>query len=849
VVAILLEKLSVLAGPASGPVVWPMAWAAALSVSWLADSPMVGPSTWSSVWLISGLGRWPSWRPAAAAADASLGLACLLLGGTLLQRIRRHPVAGQRLVALAGGLLLALGAGHAARAWPHGPGPGQPPLLQAITFLAALGGMVAGLLVGHARPEGPGAAGPDREAALAVAEREAALAVAEREQALARLADAEARFQLLVDEVEDYAIFRLDPDGRVATWSPGAERMFGYSSDESLHQDFARFHVTAEPDAPPQADARQALDRARSGAASEAEGWLRRRDGSRLRAMTRTSALWNGASQLQGYVVITRDLTGRRETRDRIEHLGRELAAKLRAQDEELLESGAMIRSIIEHAPAAVALKNLDGQFLAVNPRMEALIGRPRAEITGRDHGEVLAPEVCARLREREQRVLGLRKAEVVEEAWAHPDGSVHDYLTHTFPLVDALGHCWGVGSLSTDITDRKQADQALLQQQKMESLGLLAGGVAHDFNNLLGAMQGNLELAKLALPVGAPALQHLQVLEGLAGNAAYLVAQILTYCGQGRFHLEPVNLNGVVEEMVHLLRASISAKAMVRYDPDPGLPGIEADVSQIQQLIMNLVINASEALEGGEGAITLRTSFERLDASYIRTVYEGQELEPGPFVALEVADTGVGMTAEVRARIFDPFFTTKFTGRGLGLSAILGIVRAHRGAIRVYSEPGRGTQFKVVLPASTREVAPHPVLAEDPMDPFRGSGTVLVVEDEASLRASAVKLLNHAGFDTLQAADGVAALQLLEQHGEGIRLILMDLTMPRMGGEETYRELRRRGLRTPVILSSGFHEEMALRHFRGQGLAGFLQKPYRYNTLMKMLREALGGSPKAVDA
>lgn len=160
-----------------------------------------------------------------------------------------------------------------------------------------------------------------------------ALAVAEREQALARLVDAEARFQLLLDEVEDYAIFRLDPDGRVATWSPGAERMFGYSSDEGLHQDFARFHVTAEPDAPPEGEARQALDRARSGAVSEVEGWLRRRDGSRFRALTRTSALWNGASQLQGYVAITRDLTGRRETRDRIQHLGRELAAKVRAQD------------------------------------------------------------------------------------------------------------------------------------------------------------------------------------------------------------------------------------------------------------------------------------------------------------------------------------------------------------------------------------------------------------------------------------------------------------------------------------------------------------------------------------
>ncbi len=521
-----------------------------------------------------------------------------------------------------------------------------------------------------------------------------------------------------------------------------------------------------------------------------------------------------------------------------------ELEAQVRAQGESLLESEARIRGIIEHAPAAIALKSLEGRFLMVNPRMQALLGRPQAEILGRTLREFFPGEAAARVQEREERVLGLRQALELEEQWPATDGRPRDYLVHRFPLVDALGHCWGLGVISTDITERRRADLAILQDQKTESLALLAGGFGHDFNNLLGAMQANLELAKLD-PAGQAVREQVAELEALVASAGQLVGQMLSYAGQAPFELMPLDLNQVVEELLHLLRSSLPRNTLIRYDPSPLLPFLEGDRSQLNQLIINLVVNAAEAVAERGGTITLRTGLEHLDGCYIGSVYGAQGMTPGPYVTLEVTDTGCGLTPDIRERMFDPFFTTKPDGRGLGLSAAQGIVRRHRGGIRAYGEPGQGSQFKVVLPASGIGPPVPEEPAETILEDFRGSGTVLVVDDDDRMRNAAVRLLNHLGFDTLQARDGLEALELVESRRDRIQLILMDLSMPRMGGEEAYRELRQRGILVPVILSSGFQETEALRRFRGQGLAGFLQKPYKHNVLVNMLRETLAPCPE----
>jgi two-component system, cell cycle sensor histidine kinase and response regulator CckA len=293
-----------------------------------------------------------------------------------------------------------------------------------------------------------------------------------------------------------------------------------------------------------------------------------------------------------------------------------------------------------------------------------------------------------------------------------------------------------------------------------------------------------------------------------------------------------------MVEELTHLLAISISKKVSIRYNLDPALPSIQADASQLQQVAMNLVINASDAIGERNGTITLRTASLSADQDYLARTFQGQPMKPGTYVALEVTDDGAGMSAETQKRIFEPFFTTKFSGRGLGLSAIQGIVKAHGGGIRVYSEVGKGTTFKILFPASE---APAGVQTpETTRNDFRGSGTILVVDDEDSIRNMAAGILGQLGFDALLAADGMEALMLYETHKADIRLIIMDLTMPHMDGAETFTALRARGHKTPVVLSSGFNETEAVNRFKGEGLAGFLQKPYRVSAFVKVVKDAL---------
>jgi hemerythrin-like metal-binding protein len=388
------------------------------------------------------------------------------------------------------------------------------------------------------------------------------------------------------------------------------------------------------------------------------------------------------------------------------------------------------------------------------------------------------------------------------------------------------------------------QEHEARLEGQKLEALGILAGGLAHDFNNLLGAMAGTVELAKLETGRVGPVQRHLEALEALVNRSSTLVQQILAYSGKGKVQILALDLNRQVQEMARLMRASLSRKAALRVETDAQLLVMRGDVPQIQQVIMNLVMNASEAVEVESGVITVRTGAEVLDAASIEQTFKGQGLAPGSYIYLEVIDNGPGMPPAVQARIFDPFFTTKFTGRGLGLSAIHGIVRSHGGGIRVSSEPWKGTSFKLVFPAITEAPAAlpeaHPFT--ESLDGYQGSGTILVVDDEDPLRTVAVKALQLVGFETLEARDGLEALQVFEGNQVRIRLVLMDLTMPRMDGEEAYRALRRSGVLVPVILSSGFSEHDVLHHFRGRGIAGFLQKPYRLQVLLAMVRKALEG-------
>ncbi|HEX9082910.1 MAG TPA: PAS domain S-box protein, partial [Holophagaceae bacterium] len=384
----------------------------------------------------------------------------------------------------------------------------------------------------------------------------------------------------------------------------------------------------------------------------------------------------------------------------------------------------------------------------------------------------------------------------------------------------------------------RRQLEAQFQQAQKLESLGVLAGGIAHDFNNLLTAVLGNLNLAQFNLNPESPAAPFLENAEKTVLKASDLTKQMLAYSGKGRFIVKRHDLNTVVSEMTHLLRVSISKKAALRLNLPEGLPPLEADGAQLQQVIMNLVTNASDALGDEEGTIAISTGVILLDAAYIASTFPTQTLSPGPYVTLEVMDTGQGMAPEVMARIFDPFFTTKTTGRGLGLSAMLGILKGHKAGLKVYSEVGRGSTFKVFFPAADGRAQAEE--AGSVTEAASLSGTVLLVDDEPSVLATIGPALEALGLKVLLARDGLEAVECLESDPAAISLVLMDLTMPRMDGKEAFQAMRRLRPDLPVILSSGYNEQESIQSFVGRGLAGFLQKPYTFDALRAALRKAL---------
>ncbi len=417
------------------------------------------------------------------------------------------------------------------------------------------------------------------------------------------------------------------------------------------------------------------------------------------------------------------------------------------------------------------------------------------------------------------------------------PDGSIVWIHASGVKFKGSSGNAVLRGTIM-DITERKQSEAALLQGQKLESLGVLAGGIAHDFNNLLAALQGFLEMTRLDVPERSPALVHIDRAERVIQRAADLVRQMLAYSGKVNFQVAPMDLNAVVREMGHLLSVSISKKAILRYELADDLPAMVGDVAQVQQVIMNLVINASDALPIEGGLIKIATHLEWLDAEQLANTYAGQEMTPGSFLVLEVEDTGHGMDAPTLTRIFDPFFTTKFAGRGLGLAAMLGIVRAHKGGIRVYSELGMGTTFKVLFQASPERRAQPRVV--EPERAIVGAGKVLVVDDELDIRASASSMLERLGFEPLVARDGAEGLELVKQYPGELRLVLLDYTMPVMDGEACFRAIHALEPDLPVLLSSGFSPEESTEMLMKEGLAAFLQKPYSLTQLQMAIQRAL---------
>ncbi|MBT3232258.1 MAG: PAS domain S-box protein [Calditrichaeota bacterium] len=399
------------------------------------------------------------------------------------------------------------------------------------------------------------------------------------------------------------------------------------------------------------------------------------------------------------------------------------------------------------------------------------------------------------------------------------------------------------------DITERKEVEQqqkklaARFQEaQKKESLSILAGGIAHDFNNILVGILGNANFALSDISPTSPLRESIIEIEKSAQRAADLTRQMLAYSGKGHFVIEDFSLSKLIEEMIRLVKASISKKAEIELNLDKKLPAINGDITQIRQLVMNLIINASEAIGDETGRIKLKTCVEKFTKNQLRNIHFGEELEPGKYIYMSVEDTGCGMDKNTLNKIFDPFFTTKFTGRGLGLAATLGIVEGHKGAINVISELGKGTKFEIYLPKSIskqveKKEAIHPVLNDDV------SGTILVVDDEKLIVNLVSKTLQRSGYKVITAKDGFEAVEKYKSKHKEIDLVIMDLTMPNLNGEEAFEQIKTIDPDSVVIISSGFGESEAEKRFFGRGLSGFIQKPFTPTVLINTVRKILSES------
>jgi CheY-like chemotaxis protein len=393
-----------------------------------------------------------------------------------------------------------------------------------------------------------------------------------------------------------------------------------------------------------------------------------------------------------------------------------------------------------------------------------------------------------------------------------------------------------------------------LLHSQKLESLGVMAGGIAHDFNNILQSILGNMEMASKNLAPGSEPQKFIAIATKSGMQAAHLTSLILAYTGRGFITRKELNLNELVNDNADMLRTAASTNVSMELSLHEELPGIMADEASIQQVVMNLVMNAAESIEENPGFVKVSTGIQNCDQTFLDDSLLEEKPEPGSFVFLEVRDNGCGMGEETLKRLFDPFFTTKFTGRGLGMSAVMGIMKTHAGALFVESEVGKGTTFRVLFPVSeaappaTAQSHPHPdslpdregILREEKKSSL--SGLVLVVDDEKSVLKTCAMMVELCGLKVITACDGVDAVTKFREHADEIDLVLMDLTMPNMGGLEAMREIY--GIRgdTRLILSSGFNKEELSGRITGQPPSGFIRKPYNMAELETELRRVMRG-------
>jgi len=514
-------------------------------------------------------------------------------------------------------------------------------------------------------------------------------------------------------------------------------------------------------------------------------------------------------------------------------HLKRILDEKTVLQEDNRLLLAAMRR-----APNGILVCNRDGKILYANERLakmhgeddsSALLGRYAAELRGGQPHDLFYQDIIA--------------CTDSGDSW-HGDYTLETeeervtIVSRTMSAIVLDGHSYLVG-IDRDVTQERAQAAKLEAIQRLESLGVLAGGIAHDFNNILTAIRGNAMLAKKNSSEASAT--HLQRIEEGTQKAAGLCQQMLAYAGKGEFVVEALDLSDLVADVSQLIAVSIDKNIELRVQLTQELPPVKGDPAQLQQIVLNLITNANEAINGqsswSSGVITITTSERNVDDAILSHAVGGAEIKAGTFVALEVTDNGCGIDDATKQRMFEPFFTTKFTGRGLGMSAILGIVQSHHGALLLESEPGEGTRFCLLLPPTDEAIPPK----EDAINLQENSplsGMVLIIDDEEVIREMAEEVLEEVGLRTLSAENGERGIELFRHHQSEIDAVLLDMTMPVMDGEACFKALRAIQDDLPVVVASGYAERDVIQAFGEGALAGFLQKPFDPERLQQTMQK-----------
>lgn len=507
------------------------------------------------------------------------------------------------------------------------------------------------------------------------------------------------------------------------------------------------------------------------------------------------------------------------------------LQTKIAHQAGEINRHESNFQNIVAAARDGMVIINDEDTICFLNPMAELLLGKSEQDLVGQAFDFNVDPLKTVEIdlvRNEHQRTLEMSAVEI--EWMGKPSllVTLRDITTHK--------------QLANEKT---LLERRLLESQRLESLGIMASSIVHDFNNLLTAIMGSAGAARIEAAESSPLHEDLKDIENSCQRAADICKQMLAYSGSKTAAVvKPIDLNSLVRETSALLHHSVSKRATIDHRFGREIPAVLGDETQLRQIIMNLVINASEAIGKKNGAIRIATTLSTLTADALDIECKGQhQLQPGKYVCLEVTDNGCGMPPEVMKKIFDPFFSTKNTGRGVGLCAVAQIVRKHNGAITVSSQPGQGTTFRLHLPCTSGRQpasAPETASATTHSKSWRGKGTVLVVDDEQGVRTAIARILKHLGFDTLVACDGREGINKFREHNGTIACVLMDLTMPQLDGKEACSEILRLNPKTPILLMSGFSEEEACQRFADTGIAGFLQKPFDHSKLTKILRSVL---------